>query len=174
MKRYLILAVSTAALVLLVMIIFFSIPTIIQRYDKARYRYLEPDETIQTLDDFLARKIEIQNSYVVEVRGVTYYHLIGPFARSLPSDGALYVFDAHGNYVGWSRDRGDVLRREAIFYPDFWLPDHAYASSEIPLEEVTERINAAMETWQSQNGHEPRRSGLNPDQSSEPDGGLKQ
>ncbi|GMV95004.1 MAG: hypothetical protein AMXMBFR82_47820 [Candidatus Hydrogenedentota bacterium] len=144
MKRYLILAVSTAALVLLVLIIFFSIPTIIKRYDKARYKYLEPDETVQTLDDFLARKIEIQNSYVIEVRGVTYYHLIGPFARSLPSDGALYVFDARGNYVGWSRDSGDVLRTEAIFYPAWWLPKDAYTKVELPLEEIVSVVRQSQ------------------------------
>lgn len=147
MKRYLTFTVPTAALVLLVLAIFFSM---IKGYEKARYRHLEPDETVQTIDDFLARKIEIYHCFQVDLRGVTYYHLIGPYARSFPSGGALYVFDAHGNYVGWSRDRGDVLRKEAIYYPDFWLPDDAYTSTELPLDEAILRINAATAASQSE------------------------
>ncbi len=144
MKRYLTVTVLTVFRVLLVLAIFFSIPIIIQGYEKARYRHLEPDKTVQTIDDFLARKIEIYHCYEVDLRGVTYYHLIGPYARSFPSGGALYVFDAHGNYVGWSRDCGDVLRTEAIFYPDFWLPDDAFTSTQIPLDEIVSRVRQSQ------------------------------
>jgi hypothetical protein len=105
-----------------------------------RYGHVVPPVSIQTFDDFLQWQTEIQYCLEVNLRGITYYHVIGPEARSFPSDGALYVFDANGNYVGWSRDAGDVMREEAVFYPYHWLPAEAFSMTEISLDELKARI----------------------------------
>src|SRR5690606_405312 len=74
-------------------------------------------------EDFVDWQKDIRRCHEVQVRGVTYFHVIGPHARHLASGGALYVFDVNGNFVGWSSDVGDVMRNEAIFYPGHWMPD---------------------------------------------------
>lgn len=75
----------------------------------------------------------------MDLRGVTYFHIIGPDARTFASGGALYVFDANGNYVGWSRDEGDIMRNEGVFYPRWWLP-RSSSVSDISLDELKDRI----------------------------------
>jgi hypothetical protein len=99
----------------------------------------EPPSTIQTFQDFLRWQTEIHACSEVQVRGITYFHVIGPDACFLPSGGALYVFDAKGNFVGWSPDSGDVMRKEAIFYPKWWLPKESH-SRPISLEELKRAI----------------------------------
>ncbi len=103
------------------------------------YDHAVPPSSIQTFHDFLKWQSEIGYCLEVEVRGVTYFHVVGPIARTVASGGALYVFDANGNYVGWSRDCGDVMRNEAVFYPGFWLP-RASSGKKLSLEELKERI----------------------------------
>lgn len=105
-----------------------------QSYDQS-----EPPASIQTFNDFLQWQSEIRGCLEVDVRGVTYYHVIGPKARNFASGGALYVFDANGNYIGWSTDAWDVMRNEAVFYPDFWLSESS-SVTEISLDELKERI----------------------------------
>lgn len=85
------------------------------------FKEATPPSSIQTFDDFLKWQKEIKFCNKVTIRGVSYYHVVGPYARNLPSGGALYVFDAKGNYIGWSEDCNDVMRNEGVFYPEFWL-----------------------------------------------------
>lgn len=98
-----------------------------------------PPSRMQTFDDFTQWQTKIQYCQEIELRGVTYYHVIGPNARVLASGGALYVFDAKGYFVGWSPDSGDVIRNEAIFYPKWWLPKASH-SEELPISEIEKRI----------------------------------
>jgi hypothetical protein len=104
-----------------------------------RYEHAVPPSSIQTLDDFLRWQSAIRSCREVKVRGVTYYHIIGPNAHAVASGGALYVFDAKGNFVGWSLDSGDVMRKEAIFYPEWWLPKSS-SSGEISLGELKKKV----------------------------------
>ncbi len=105
-----------------------------------RYGHVVPPSSIQTFDDFLQWQTEIPYCFEVNLRGITYYHAIGPKARSFASGGALYVFDANGNYLGWSRDSGDVVRKEAVFYPRWWGHVGAFSRTDISLGELTQRI----------------------------------
>lgn len=100
----------------------------------------EPPPKIQTFEDFVGWQKDIRSCHEVQVRGVTYYHVVGPHARHLASSGALYVFDANGNFVGWSQDVGDVMRNEAIFYPNWWMPD-ASSATEITYDALKERLS---------------------------------
>jgi len=94
---------------------------------------------IQRFDDFLQWGPEIRSCHELELRGVAYFHIIGPNARPIASGGALYVFDARGNFVGWSRDSGDIMRNEAVFYPNWWLPKSSRLQ-EISLTEIREKV----------------------------------
>lgn len=104
-----------------------------------KYPHAVPPSSVQTIEDFLQWQKEIQSCQEVQVRGITYFHIVGPIAHRTPSGGALYVFDAGGNFVGWSIDSGDVMRHEAIFYPGFWLPEDS-SWKEISLTELKERL----------------------------------
>lgn len=106
---------------------------------KTKYQHAVPPSSVQTVDDFLQWQKEIQSCREVQVRGITYFHIVGPIAHEAPSGGALYVFDAGGNFVGWSIDSGDVMRHEAIFYPGFWLPEDSNWK-EFSLMELKERL----------------------------------
>lgn len=112
-----------------------------------RYEDAVPPSSIQTIHDFLQWQTEIRLCREVDVRGVTYFHVIGSDARAFSSGGALYVFDANGNYVGWSRDSGDVMRNEGVFYPRWWLPQSS-SVTDISLDELKGRIpnEAEMQT----------------------------
>jgi len=99
----------------------------------------EPPPEVQTFEDFVNWQKNIRRCHEVQVRGVTYYHVVGPHARHFASSGALYVFDAKGNFVGWSQDVGDVLRDEAIFYPDWWMPD-ASSATKITYDALKQRL----------------------------------
>ncbi len=131
--REIVQAVAVAACVL------FLLP---RGCDMVLYKHLVPPSSVQTFDDFLEWQIPVEYCYEVNLRGVTYYHVIGPDARTLPSGGALYVFDAKGNYIGWSRDVGDVMRKEAVFYPHFWLSEGDYSTTEITLDDLKERLQS--------------------------------
>jgi hypothetical protein len=116
------------------------VPRYIIKLNDLRYDHAVPPSRVQTFDDFLSWQPEIRACREVDVRGITYFHVIGPIARTLNSGGALYVFDTGGNYVGWSKDVGDVMRKEAIFYPDWWLPDESTVK-EISLDELKARLS---------------------------------
>ncbi|MCC6488050.1 MAG: hypothetical protein IT364_11175 [Candidatus Hydrogenedentes bacterium] len=127
-------------LVALTLVVSFAALLLIPRVgDRVLFRDLEPDSSVHTFDDFLRKQIPILDCSEVKVRGVTYYHIIGPPARVLPSGGAFYVFDAKGNYIGWSPDRGDQMRHEAIYYP-WLLPEGDWSESPISLDELKKRI----------------------------------
>ncbi len=100
-----------------------------------------PPHSVQTFHDFLEWQSEIKGCREIEVRGVTYYHVIGPAARTLPSGGALYVFDANGNFIGWSKDVGDIMRNEAVFYPNWWLPEGS-SMKVMSIDELKERLSS--------------------------------
>lgn len=108
-----------------------------------QYADAVPPTHMQSFDDFVAWQTHVEACRQVQIRGVTYYHVIGPPARPVPSGGALYVFDAKGNYVGWSLDSGDVMRNEAIFYPKWWLPAQ-YTVEDITFAELKKRISNSV------------------------------
>ena len=112
-----------------------------------RFAGAMPPEHMQTFEDFVAWQTDVRFCRQVQVRGVTYYHVIGPEARRAASGGALYVFDANGNYVGWSQDSGDVMRNEAIFYPEWWMPEKATVA-ELSYSDLKQRLSARE--WQKQ------------------------
>jgi hypothetical protein len=99
-----------------------------------------PPSRVQTFADFVEWQPVILECLEVELRGVTYYHVVGPDARYISSGGAIYVFDAAGNFMGWSPDSGDIMRNEAVFYPEWWLPKESRCSP-ITLEQLKNRLS---------------------------------
>ncbi len=131
----------TMLVILVVSGVIFWVVIGCAKVGEIKYGHAVPPSSIQTFNDFLQWQTQIRYCFEVDLRGVVYFHVIGPNARSLASGGALYVFDANGNYVGWSQDSGDVMRDEAVFYPRWWLPDGAFSRTEISLEELTQTLS---------------------------------
>jgi len=89
---------------------------------------------------FPAMGPEIRFCHELERREAIHFHNIGFNSPPMASGGALYVFYARDNFVGWSWDSGDVMRNEAVFYPNWWLPTNSHLKK-ISLTEIREKIS---------------------------------
>lgn len=72
----------------------------------ARERVVPPPG-MRTIDDFRSWQPARDEAIRVDVNGAIYYLIRGEKGRALASGPAGYLFDARGNFVGWSRDLGD-------------------------------------------------------------------
>lgn len=66
-----------------------------------------PPPGMRTIDDFRRWQPAREEATRIEANGVIYYLIRGDRGRALASGPAGYLFDARGNFVGWSRDLGD-------------------------------------------------------------------
>lgn len=92
-----------------------------------------PPRTLKTISDFKKWKPQYTNVTMVTVRGATYYKIHGGIARLLPSDVAVYSFDGHGNFIGWTIDIGDYRVPKIVF-------EESAQHQHVTIEEVT-RLN---------------------------------
>lgn len=94
--------------ILLMLLGIASIPVIaLQVQDHGMRRAVEPPWSVKTLDDFRKWRPQYENAFRTEARGSVYYLVQGERARALASGPSGYVFDGHGNLVGWILDTGD-------------------------------------------------------------------
>lgn len=70
-------------------------------------RRVKPPTGMATLEDFRRWQPEREEAVRIDSNGVIYYLVRGEKGRTLASGPAGYLFDARGNFVGWSRDLGD-------------------------------------------------------------------
>ena len=78
---------------------------------------------------FFEWKPEPMGAFRVSTTNGTYYQLLGPAGRWLPSGPAAYSFDAQGNFIVWSADSGDFYSPRVVYVP-------GAVRERIPVDEV--------------------------------------
>lgn len=93
----------------------FWFVVVLRYYNHVQFAEEFPPFYIDTIGEFVDWHPNPGNVSKIEVRGVTYYSVLGNRARLLWSGPSEYLFDARGNFVGWSRDSGDYHYPEVIY-----------------------------------------------------------
>jgi hypothetical protein len=94
--------------VLLMVLGVAAIPVIAMKVqDHGLREAAQPPWSVNTLDDFRKWRPQYDRAMRLETGGSTYYLVLGEPARVLASGPASYLFDARGNFIGWTLDTGD-------------------------------------------------------------------
>lgn len=94
--------------VLLIVLGFAAIPVLAMKVqDQGLRETVQPPWTVHTLEDFRKWRPQYDRAMKLETGGSTYYLVLGEPARALASGPSSYLFDARGNFIGWTLDTGD-------------------------------------------------------------------
>ena len=95
----------------------------------------KPPQSMTNLQTFFEWQPKPMGAFKVTASNTTYYQLLGPAGRSLPSGPAAYSFDSNGNFIGWTADNGD-----------FFTPQVVYAQGAIHERISDDEVRAMMKT----------------------------
>ena len=77
----------------------------------------KPPQGVTNLKTFFEWKSEPLGAMKITTSNETYFQLLGPAGRWLPSGPVAYTFDSQGRFVGWTADDGDYFTPRVVYAP---------------------------------------------------------